>query len=152
MKVIYYSGADALSFAEECAEIHAAAFAVSGTRGWSVEEFTDLLQRKTVFLLRTPFGILIADLIVDEVEILTVAVHPDRQNNGIGTALLNKLDNECTFRNVTRCILEVAADNFAARSRYKAFSFNEIAIRDSYYSRGSNPVDAVVMEKVFTTG
>jgi len=151
MEVSYYSGADALPFAEDCAAIHTAAFAASGSRGWSVDEFTSLLQRDTVFLLKTTSGLLIADLIVGEVEVLTVAVHPNEQNKGIGSAILQKLDNVCTCRNVTKCFLEVATDNIAAKNLYHAFSFKKIAIRERYYTRGVTAISAMVMEKVFAT-
>ena len=77
MNVGYYTGADALTFADECSAIHRSAFSVSGMRGWTSEEIGALLQRESTFLLKTSYGFLLADLLVDEVEILTIAVSPD---------------------------------------------------------------------------
>jgi len=133
MQVDYYSGRDAQSFAEECAAIHTAAFSAFGTRGWSTDEIKSLFERGTTFLLKNPHGFLIADLLINEVEILTIAVAPAHQGQKIGYALLRKL--------------EVAEDNFSAIGLYKGFNYQKFAIRESYFKRKNSSVAALLMSK-----
>jgi len=149
MTVEYYAGAEALTFSDECARIHRAAFSASGARGWSAHELDSLLQRDSTFLLKTQQGFLLADLIGDEAEILTIAVAPNYQGQKIGRALMSKLDETCRYRNVNKCILEVAKDNSAAKNLYFAFNYHEIAIREGYFKRDNGEIDALIMIKTF---
>ena len=149
MNVGYYTGADALTFADECSAIHRSAFSVSGMRGWTSEEIGALLQRESTFLLKTSYGFLLADLLVDEVEILTIAVSPDYQGQKLGRALMTKLDDFGTYRKVIKASLEVALDNFSAISMYKAFNFQKIAIRERYFKKENGSVDALMMSKIY---
>lgn len=148
MNVSYYSGTDALPFVDECAAIHNAAFSVSGARGWTADEIESLFKRETTFLLKTSHGFLLADLIIDEVEILTVAVLPDHQGRKIGRTLMTKLDDICACRKVNKLMLEVAIDNISAIRLYKAFNFQQITIRERYFKRVNGSADAVIMTKI----
>ncbi len=149
MHVGYYVGADAFTFARECAAIHSAAFLPTGTRGWTTNEFESLFERDSTFLLRTSHGFLVADLIVDEVEILSIAVVPEHQGQKIGRALMTKLDSICTCRNVNKCLLEVASDNIAAISLYNMFGFRQFSIREGYFKRDNQYVSALMMTKTY---
>lgn len=149
MGVIYYTGKEALTYVRECARLHSAAFSPLGARGWTANEFESLLRRGSTFLLKADHGFLLADLIADEVEILTVVVAPDHQGQSIGRALMSKLDETCRCRNVYKSNLEVAEDNNAAISLYIAFNYKQLAIRDGYFKRKSGAVAALVMTKLY---
>ena len=149
MLVEYWAGADALPFSENCASIHTAAFLATGARGWTINEFEDLFRRESIFLLKTENGFLLADSILDEVEILVVAVDPSNQRQKIGHALMNKLDETNRCCNINRCILEVAEDNVAALNLYRAFNYRQFAIRESYFKTKNGPVAALMMSKTY---
>jgi len=143
--VDYYEGPDALPHAKDCAAIHKAAFSASGARGWTETEFKSLLERHSTFLLKAQYGFLLADLVVDEAEILTIAVAPDYQGQKIGRALMSNFDDICRYRNVNRCILEVAEDNYAAKNLYHMFNFEQFTLREGYFKRENSLISALVM-------
>lgn len=145
--VSIYAGSEAADFAEDCAALHGAAFAVVGARGWSRNEIADLLKHDTTFLVKGDGGFLIGETTTGEAEILTFAVHPDKQGQGLGRKLLENFMVECTYRKVNRSILEVAEDNAAAIALYSGYQFKTIGLRKNYFKRISGSVSALVMEK-----
>jgi [ribosomal protein S18]-alanine N-acetyltransferase len=85
-----------------------------------------------------------------DAEIMTVAVAPRAQGRGVGRALLETLRHTAVERGAGRLILEVRADNAAARALYAATGFDEIGTRVGYYRTAgpgsSGPaVDALVL-------
>lgn len=149
MNVSVRPGPKSLHQADFCAEIHAAAFAGAGIRAWSAGEFSELLDRPFSLLISAPGGILLAGIIDEDAEILTFAVHPSKQKQGLGAALLKVLMDHCRCRKVTKCILEVANNNYAAVKMYERFSFKQIGVRKNYFQTGRGFVSALVMEKSF---
>lgn len=139
----------AKQFASECAAIHANAFYSSGGRAWTADEFESLLARTTIMLLRTDYSFLLADIFQNEAEILALAVHPDKQNQGSGGLLLESFFTECIRAGVSRCVLEVAEDNSAALRLYHRFNFEIISIRKGYFKRKNKFTSALVMKKCF---
>ena len=59
-------------------------------------------------------GYLLAMMIDDEAEILSIGVTPDRQRQGVGKLLLQHFFEHGTSQNMTRVVLEVAEDNVPA--------------------------------------
>lgn len=85
-------------------------------------------------------GYCAADRVLDEGQILSLAVLPDCRRAGIGRALLR---HTLALLDVPSVWLEVRASNAAARGLYRSEGFEELARRAAYYRR---PVeDAVVM-------
>ena len=78
-----------------------------------------------------------------EAEVLTIAVHPTREGNGLGAALLTELLREAARRHCDEVVLEVRADNNRAQALYRRFGFVQIGIRRGYYQPAN--VDAWVM-------
>ena len=70
-----------------------------------------------------------------EVHIGNFAVHPDFRKQGLGKKLLT---------NILDKFYEVRKSNMAAISLYKKFAFEELYVRENYYS---NNEDAIVMWK-----
>lgn len=81
--------------------------------------------------------------VLDEGEIINIAVHKSYHRKGIGSLILNQLICEARARNLVVMHLEVRASNEAAKMLYLKQGFNYIATRKSYYH---NPTeDALIM-------
>lgn len=90
-------------------------------------------------------GFLACHLIVDEIEIMQVAVHPAQQKQGIAQQLLEQLASFAHEKAASSIFLEVRESNQAAKQAYRKSGFEEIGIRKKYYHA---PVeDAVLMLK-----
>ena len=81
-------------------------------------------------------------LVGDEIQILNVAVHPERRQHGIGRALVELVLHEAQAQHVGTVTLEVRRDNGAAIALYRSFGFTESGVRRHYYGRGA---DAILM-------
>lgn len=78
---------------------------------------------------------LIAQTLVDELEILTIGVRRAAQGHGIGAALLGFALDDVRQSNpaVQACFLEVRVSNHAARALYDRQGFLEVGRRKNYY-------------------
>lgn len=84
-------------------------------------------------------------LIVDEAELLNIAVRKDYQGQGIGQLLLKKVIEEGQARGAGRMLLEVRRSNISAIKLYYKNLFSVLGERENYYS---NPTeDAIILEK-----
>ncbi|WP_289042644.1 ribosomal protein S18-alanine N-acetyltransferase [uncultured Aliiroseovarius sp.] len=133
------------------AALHSAAF--SEGRTWNADEIRGMLTSRLVFVVTTPYGFAMGRVVVDEAELLTIAVDPGWQGHGIGRDLLRRFEAEARNRGAVRAFLEVAQDNTAARALYNSAGWSESGRRARYYARptGRN-VDAIMMHKWFTQG
>ncbi|WP_326966759.1 ribosomal protein S18-alanine N-acetyltransferase [Arthrobacter sp. CG_A4] len=75
-------------------------------------------------------------------DVQTIAVVPEQEGKGIGSALLTGLIRESRSRHAEDVLLEVRADNPRAQQLYRRFGFEQIHIRPRYYRDG---VDALIM-------
>ena len=91
-------------------------------------------------------GYLLATIIDDEAEILSIGVTPDRQRQGVGKRLLQRFFEHGTSQNMTRIVLEVAEDNLPAVRLYRDFGFVEFGRRKGYYKKGNRKIDAIMMK------
>ena len=88
-------------------------------------------------------GHLIGRTVVDEGEILTLAVAPERRRRGIAARLLVEAMTIMAGRGVGRVWLEVRASNAAAQALYREHGFTPAGRRRGYYRE---PVeDALVL-------
>jgi ribosomal-protein-alanine N-acetyltransferase len=76
-------------------------------------------------------------------DVQTIAVVPDREGRGIGSAVLTELIAEARRRGARDVLLEVRADNPRAQALYLRFGFAQIHTRRRYYRDG---VDAYIMQ------
>jgi ribosomal-protein-alanine N-acetyltransferase len=127
-----------------------------GDEAWSDAMFwSELAQRDTrLYLVEETDGAVTAyaglcTYAPHEAYIQTIAVAPNAQRQGIGTALLKVLLDETRNRGVDHLDLEVRADNAAARRLYERHGFAEIAVRRNYYQPSG--ADAIVMRKDLAT-
>jgi len=87
-------------------------------------------------------------LVVDELHITVVAVHPAGRRRGLGRQLLEALLAGAQARGALHATLEVAADNDAALGLYAACDFQTAGTRRGYYRSGQ---DALIQWKRITT-
>ncbi|MBA4807289.1 ribosomal protein S18-alanine N-acetyltransferase [Brevundimonas sp.] len=112
------------------AAIHAQAFATP----WGEAEFADLLTQAGVFAVVEPDGFILIRVVLDEAEILTLAVRPDARRAGLGGRLTGQGAVEAARAGASRLFLEVAEDNVAARALYDRAGFRPIGRRKAYYA------------------
>jgi ribosomal-protein-alanine acetyltransferase len=119
---------------------------------WSAADFESVLSlTHTIFLVaesaaeRGIAGYIVAVAVVDEAEILNVAVDPDLRGNGIGGNLLDAALAQVESRGALSVFLEVRLSNVAARALYSSRRFIEMSRRKGYYR--NPPEDALVMRR-----
>lgn len=133
------------------AAIHGAAFTTP--RPWSALEIADLLARPETFAVTAPQGFALGQAIGPEAELLTLAVAPEAHRTGIASALLHRFHAEAAARGAGEIILEVAADNVAARALYARFAYVLAGRRKGYYRQPDGTrVDALVLRRAFESG
>ena len=134
------------------AAIHATGF----ERGWDASEFEHMLADRLIHahLARpggkgAPSGFAMSRLVVDEAEILTVAVAPSARRAGLATLLLQHHLGRLSAAGAKKVFLEVAEDNVPAIRLYRRHGFDEIARRTAYYARAKGPpATAIVMQRI----
>ncbi|WP_090817869.1 MULTISPECIES: ribosomal protein S18-alanine N-acetyltransferase [unclassified Arthrobacter] len=75
-------------------------------------------------------------------DVQTIAVVPEFEGKGIGSAVLTELIDEARRRRADDVLLEVRADNPRAQQLYVRFGFEQIHVRPRYYRDGT---DALIM-------
>lgn len=86
-------------------------------------------------------------VVAETADVHNIAVLPDYEGQGIGSALLQQLHAEAIARGAREILLEVRADNHRAQALYRKFAYTEIAVRPQYYPGGQ---DAVTMRAELT--
>lgn len=88
------------------------------------------------------------DLAGDVGDVMTVVVDPVARGRGVGALLLAHLHDLADAAGAGAMMLEVRADNDAARHLYDTRGYHLIHTRPGYYRGGDGPaVDALVMRK-----
>jgi len=116
---------------------------------WGPREFTAALEsEQAIFLVAEDsrgviVGYAIAIAVLDEAEILNLAVRPGSRRLGLGGRLLDAALSEAGSRGAEQVYLEVRESNESARNLYLSRGFTEVSRRRGYYR---NPVeDALVL-------
>ncbi|NLC11802.1 MAG: ribosomal protein S18-alanine N-acetyltransferase [Firmicutes bacterium] len=85
-------------------------------------------------------------VVLDEIHITTIAIHPCYQGQGIGSLLLKKffeLARELKAKEIT---LEVRETNMPARHLYEKFGFKVMGARKNYYGDESALIMTATLE------
>lgn len=114
---------------------------------WSCESFIQCLNNERFYFIGAyedeclvGYGGLLT--VLDEGDVVNIAVHPNKRRKGIAKALLSELCEVGKNTGVSLLHLEVREGNTAARSLYTAYGFEEDGIRKGYYTR---PVENAVL-------
>lgn len=94
-------------------------------------------------------GFILAFAAADEAEVLAICVAPEHRRQGLGRALLQKLERQLAAEQIVRLYLEARVSNLGARELYVRAGFGETGRRKGYYSvtDGQAAEDAVLMAK-----
>ena len=117
------------------AALHAASF----HRGWSEGEFERLLLDRNVVAHRAMargllVGFILSRLVLNEAEILSVAVASARRGRGLARQLLDTNLRRLAAYGARSVFLEVDQANVPARRLYRGAGFQDVGRRESYYS------------------
>ena len=88
--------------------------------------------------------------VLDEGNVLNIAVHPMYRRQGVGRALLETLVKKAASLHLAFLTLEVRESNKSAISLYEKFGFSRVGLRRGYYERPKE--DAVLMTLYFKQG
>jgi ribosomal-protein-alanine N-acetyltransferase len=116
---------------------------------WSLDYFKhELFNPITHFYViendHMVLGYIVSWLIVDELHIANVAIHPQFRKAGLGSKLLNYVLEMGQKQRVKSVTLEVNEKNLPAINLYARFNFKPIGRRLKYYE---NRDDALIMSR-----
>ena len=80
---------------------------------------------------------------VDQLHLVSIAVHPNYRRSGIGERLMFDVVDQANGALLPKVVLEVRKSNLAAQLLYAKFGFEKIGELKSYYK--DNHEDAVIM-------
>ena len=83
-----------------------------------------------------------------EIQLINLAVHPEKRSRGLGHYLLTKMIEECISKGIPNIWLEVRRSNLAAKHLYVKLGFEPVGCRPRYY-KDSNE-DAIIMALTLT--
>lgn len=135
------SGAAAIERADAVSGILRESFETPNQQ-WSFKSVRDALHVPQTFLVIGDAGCAVLRSVLDEAELLTIAVLPGRRGRGAGQKLLHAVMTAARSADCTSVFLEVASTNQPALSLYRWANFAQIATRKDYYGPG---IDALIM-------
>ncbi|WP_175868462.1 ribosomal protein S18-alanine N-acetyltransferase [Bartonella gabonensis] len=127
------------------------------TPAWGKQAFDTFLTDHSIFGYKVflfdqsdqILGFCLCRLILDEAEIITIAVHPHYRQQGIGTLLVDHTIHHLHDKHAMKLFLEVEATNLSALKLYQRLEFQKISERLAYYPSQNGRGDAIIMQKTF---
>lgn len=120
---------------------------------WSERNFRDALASGYLCLIAreacVPCGFAVGRMLLDEAELLLIAVLPEIRRQGVATLLWNELALRLYASGARRIHLEVRQSNTGAQRFYAMRGFTIEGIRGGYYPSGtqdSRREDALLMQ------
>jgi ribosomal-protein-alanine N-acetyltransferase len=125
--------------------IEASAYGFPWTRG----NFIDSLAAGYLAEVLLDEGALVAYFVamagVDELHLLNITVAPPQQGQGLGSRLLDAVQDHGRELGLATLLLEVRQSNQRARALYLRRGFVEVGLRRAYYPALQGREDALVM-------
>ena len=117
---------------------------------WSVTSIeTELSSRLSLWFVAmegdTVVGYVGSQTVIDESDVMNIAVHPDYRRQGIGEALLETLADALREKGSRGLTLEARVSNTPAVSLYKKAGFLQVGLRKNYYRNPKE--DAFILRK-----
>ena len=117
---------------------------------WSVNSIASELDNKLAFWLVATdedrvAGYIGSQTVMDETDMMNVAVHPDYRRQGIAEALIVSLLENLKEQGSHSLTLEVRASNVPAIALYDKLGFAEVGRRKNYYRNPKE--DALILRK-----
>jgi [ribosomal protein S18]-alanine N-acetyltransferase len=121
-------------------------------RGWSEQEFDQLLLDRNVVTHRAMSGRTLAGFVIsrraaDEAEILSIAVAKAWRKRGLGRRLLDLHLRRLAGLGVRTVFLEVDGANAPARALYLRAAFLEVGRRENYYQSDGKASAALILRR-----
>ena len=121
-----------------------------GSAAWSEKSVASELENPlSVWLVALEgekvLGYVGSQTVIDETDMMNVAVHPDYRKQGIARELIVRLVESLKLCKSHSLTLEVRASNEPAKNLYKMLDFEEIGIRKNYYRNPKE--DALILRK-----
>ena len=132
--------------------IEACAYGFPWTRG----NFIDSLAAGYLAEVLLDEGAIVAYFVamagVDELHLLNITVAPPQQGQGLGSLLLEAVQDHGRSRGLATLLLEVRQSNRRALALYLRRGFAEVGLRRAYYPALQGREDAVVMSQALVGG
>lgn len=124
------------------AAIHQSCF--TGKGAWSSQTFEELMAFSTHYLCvdfqndQTVTGFILYNVVMDQSEIITLAVLPDFRRKGVAANMIDAMLCALIQQKVHRSFLEVNQDNEPAIGLYLRCGYAKIGQRLHYYGHGQH--------------
>lgn len=119
--------------------------------GWTLRNFQDALASGYPMTVLEVGGVIagycVVMIVIDEAELLEIAVDPPMQGAGRGKTLLAAALAAAREGAARLMHLEVRESNARARKMYRSAGFSEVGRRRGYYPTAEGREDAVLMTK-----
>ncbi|MBR1759365.1 MAG: ribosomal protein S18-alanine N-acetyltransferase [Lachnospiraceae bacterium] len=115
---------------------------------WSAEGFLNSLANERAICLSAicegePVGYALLYTVLDEADLVNIAVAEQMRQCGIGRALLKEVILQAKEKGVLKIFLEVRKSNYRARLLYGSFGFLTLSVRKGFYEKPKE--DAICM-------
>lgn len=133
------------------AALHERCFTAPWDQAWSATSFAEILAMPGAagWLIsdgEQPLGFALVRSVLDEMEIILIAIDPDQRQRGLGGRLLDTVLVAAREIGVASVFLEQASPNLAARHLYVSRGFAEVGRRrDYYHGRAGDVADALIL-------
>ena len=118
---------------------------------WSELQFEQSMHDTVVLICDTRLvGFLVLGSVLDQAEVHNLAIHPQHQGEGLGSALLDH-GIDSLAPEITVLHLEVRVSNFRAIRLYQQRGFVEVGERRDYYKTEYGRENALLMSRSLAT-